>query len=240
MITIELAGIAIGVDNKYPHMERLSSEYITDRAPDFIVSASDSAIDEEERISGIKAPKGYFETVVLYREIARRLPDYDAFVFHSAVLNLFGRAYAFAARSGVGKTTHTRLWIEAFGDEVHYLNGDKPIIRFKDGVPYACGTPYKGKEGYGVREDVPLSGIAFLERSESNSAELIEPEDAVTCLVTQIYLPCDEPLAVAKTMMLADRLLSSLRIVKLKCNMDISAAYVARRVLAGAEDKYEN
>lgn len=232
MIKIKLAELVVGIDNRFRGIESLAQDYLTDLEPEFTVSATDEDIACERAVSERDFPDGYLESVVLYRKIADRLPSYDAFVFHGAILNLEGRAYAFTARSGVGKTTHTRLWLDRFGDRVHYLNGDKPIIRFINGVPYACGTPWRGKENYGVNEMAPLCGIALLSRGENNSAQIIPPREAVTRLVSQIYLP-KEADGIIKTMRLADRVISKVRLVDLRCNMDISAADVAYGALRG-------
>ena len=137
MITIKVAGLAIGIDNRFEYITRLAADYLTDEPPLFTVRATEEDIAEEARMTDVRFPDGYLESIVSYRKIAEILPTYDAFVFHGAVLNYGGHALAFTAKSGTGKTTHTRLWLSEFGDKVHYLNGDKPIIRFIDGVPYA-------------------------------------------------------------------------------------------------------
>ena len=227
MITIRVAGLAIGIDNRFDYITKLASDYLTDEPAVFTVRATDEDIMEEAKMTDIRFPDGYLESIVAYRKIAEILPTYDAFVFHGAVLNYGGRAVAFTAKSGVGKTTHTRLWISEFGDNVHYLNGDKPIIRFIDGVPYACGTPWRGKEGYGVNEMAPLHALAFLERGVENSATAIRSEEIVTFLLTQMYMPRSSPAAAVLSMRLADRLTRAVRLVRLRCNMDPSAAHVA-------------
>ena len=230
MIKVKIADLPIAIDNKYSHIARLAADYLTDEEPLFTVSASEKEIEAERAVSEGDFPPSYLEAVVIYRNIAERLPAYGAVVFHGAVLNLDGRAYAFTARSGVGKTTHTRLWLRLFGDRVHYLNGDKPIIRFVDGVPYAYGTPWQGKEGYGVNERAPLSGIAFLERGEKNSATVKTADEVMLSLVTQVYIP-KNPANALLAMGVCDRILSSVRLVGLKCNMDIEAAEVSSRAM---------
>ncbi|MBR5449286.1 MAG: hypothetical protein IKV43_04775, partial [Clostridia bacterium] len=120
MITIKVAGLAIGIDNRFEYITRLAADYLTDEPPLFTVRATDDDIAEEAKMTDVKFPDGYLESIVAYRKIAEILPSYDAFVFHGAVLNYDGRAVAFTAKSGVGKTTHTRLWLSEFGEKVHY------------------------------------------------------------------------------------------------------------------------
>ena len=230
MITVKIAELAIGIDNRYEYVKTLASDYLTDETPLFTVVATDAELEEERARTEIEFSNGYLESIVVYRKIAEILPKYDAFVFHGAILNYNGEAYAFTARSGVGKTTHTRLWLQEFSGDVHYLNGDKPIIRIIDGKPYAAGTPWRGKENYGVNEMAPLKGIALLDRGEKNTAQQIDTAVAVLRLVSQIYLPTERE-AVHLTMRLADKIIRSVRFIELKCNMDREAAHIARKAL---------
>ena len=169
MITISIAGINIGIDNKYPYLEEMAKDYITDGAAEFTVRATEEEIDAQMAQSPSSSlPRGYLESLSVYRHIAERLPEYDAFLFHGCVIVHKKRAYVFTAKSGVGKTTHARNWLAEFGDEVHILNGDKPIIRIIDGVPCACGTPWQGKENYGVNEICEIKAFVFIERDKEN------------------------------------------------------------------------
>jgi hypothetical protein len=226
MIKLGIAGLTVGIDNRYPYLERLCAEYTVEGEPLFTVSVTDEEIEKERRDSGLAASDEYFESIVAYRKIGDRIPAYDAVVFHGAVLNYCGKAFLFTARSGVGKTTHTRLWLKCFGDKVHYLNGDKPVLRFIDGVPYACGTPFKGKERYGINETAPLCGIVFVERGEVNECFSVEPEDAVIKLVTQLYVP-KKGLEALSALSIADKLIGNVPFIGLRCNMDDEAARVA-------------
>lgn len=226
MIRIKIANIPIGIDNRYDYIEALCTDYLTDDEPTFTVSATDAQIDKESGMTDNAFSKGYLESVVVFRNIAELLPKYDAVVFHGAILKKDSLAYAFTAKSGVGKTTHTRLWLSELGDSVQYINGDKPIVRIIDGVPYAFGTPWRGKEGYGSNESAPLSAIALVERAEKNSTVRIDAKDATLRLVKQIYIPRD-PVCASLAMRVADQIVSTVRFFELKCNKDSEAAHVA-------------
>ena len=230
MIVVKLAQLPIGIDNRYSYVEDLAKDYLTDEAPIFTVKVTDEDIEREAAASEEKFSSAYLEGIAAYRKIAERLPEYNAVVFHGAVLGYCGKAYAFTAKSGVGKTTHTRLWIANVGADVHYLNGDKPIIRLMDGIPYAFGTPWRGKEGYGINESLPLSAIALLERGEKNVASPVSPADALMRLMKQIYIP-KNPTSAALTMRIAGDIASTVKLVELKCNMEPEAALVASRAM---------
>jgi hypothetical protein len=240
MIKISVAGLNVRLNNKYSFIEQFSKDYITSSdGCDIAVEASEAELELEARQAPADAPRGYLESIVLYRAIAEQLPNYSAFVFHGAVIAKDGKAYAVTARSGVGKTTHLRLWLDVFGEDVHILNGDKPILRIIDGKVYACATPWRGKEGYGIPEMLPLCGIGFLERGEVNVAEKITVGDALMRFVSQIYIPKNKGCA-AMALNLADKVLSSVPLYKLSVNMENDAAIVACNAFCGENDKVKS
>lgn len=232
MVKIEIAALKIALENRYSHIEALARDYLTLGECDFSVSVSDAQIEKERASSdGVAFTDGYLESICLYREIAERLPDYDAFVFHGCVMAYDGGAYLFTAKSGVGKTTHARNWLSRFKDKVHILNGDKPVIRIIDGIPYAAGTPWKGKENYGVNEMLPLRAIVFLERGKENRVSDISPKDATVRFIKQIYLPRTKQASLLKTMQLSNKILSSVRLLSLECTKDEESAEVSFNAL---------
>lgn len=162
----------------------------------------------------------------IYRSICAYALAHDAFLMHCAVIEYEGRGYAFAAQSGTGKTTHIRLWQQLFGeDKVTIVNGDKPLLRLIDGVFYAYGTPWCGKEGFNTNTRVPLNGLCFIERGTQNSIRRISDEEAIPHLFSQIMVTDSTDLA--KQMELADSLLGKVPCYLLTCNMEIDAARVA-------------
>ncbi len=244
MITIQLAGLSIGLENRYSFVERMCRDYLTDTPPLFIVSASEEEIDKESeqvrRVNGLSSdlPRGYLESIVLYREIAKRLPDYDAFVFHGVALEYEGQALLFTAKSGVGKTTHTRLWLSRFPDKVKILNGDKPILRLIDGVPYVFGSPWQGKENYGYNGKAPLRALAFVHRAKENSAQVVEDiGGAILPFLSQTYVPQHEDSA-TRVFAITDTILKTIHLIHLYVNMESDAAEVAFHAMV-EEDRME-
>ena len=66
---------------------------------------------------------------------------YNGLMLHASAAALGGRAYLFSGPCGRGKSTHTRLWQQTFGEAVQVFNDDKPALRRLDGRWYAYGTP---------------------------------------------------------------------------------------------------
>ena len=227
-VTIKIAGLAIGLEFNYEYTLRYVKDYVTDEEPVFTVGVSAEDIRLEHEYSGITVPDMYAENVVLYRKIAEILPAYDALVFHGAVLEYENIAYAVTAHSGVGKTTHTRLWLREFGDKAKILNGDKPILRVINGVVYAASTPWMGKEGYGYNAMRKLGGIGFLARGAVNKSRRVSPDDAVMRFMNQIYLSKTDVLALTRSMRVCNSLLCDVPLYEFECNMEPEAAHVTR------------
>ena len=222
MITIRTAGLNIGIDNRFTQDFRFEG-FTTDAEPDFTVSVDDTDLANEARFC--PHTDSYLEFVCAYRKIAERLPDYDAFVFHGAVIARDSGAFVFSAPSGTGKTTHIRLW-EACYPDAWVLSGDKPIIRKEAGRFYACGTPWRGKEGMGCGQSLPITAICVLERGPENRVERVEDAEIVEALMHQVYLP-KNPERLMRQLTLMDECFRQVPIYRLRCNMDPEAARVA-------------
>lgn len=135
MFCVQIAEVLVAIENRYAFTERLCADYIVDALPDecsFSVSATPEEIAAENSDEGTFSP-AYCESLALYRKICTRMLDYDAFLLHAAVVSHAGRGFAFAAKSGTGKSTHVVQWMHALGDDVTVVNGDKPILRWRSG-----------------------------------------------------------------------------------------------------------
>lgn len=228
MIKIKIADLIVGIDNRYGFVERQCADYIFsgDAEADFCVRADDQDIEKEKSSSDQVFSDGYIESVCVYRNICNELPRYDAFLLHASVIECDGVAYAFSAPSGTGKSTHTRLWLERFGERARIINGDKPILRFVDGRLTVYGTPWCGKEGYNVNASSPFGALCFINRAEKNSIVRADPSVAVMKLFGQILLPEDEEKA-SLLLDLLDRMMTQYPVYELYCNMSPEAADVA-------------
>lgn len=227
--TIAVAGLNIGMYARSETTARLCSRFLCSAPPDFTVSATEAEIEREQK-NGF--PYGYAETVCLHRAIAERLPVYDAMVVHAAVIERGGRAYAFAAPSGTGKTTHLRQYAARFGEEFRVLCGDKPIFRLENGVFVAHGTPWNGREHLGSGGSAPVEALCLLSRGAENRIAPISPQEALPRFMQQIYLPAD-PARRLKTLDLTDALLRGTRLYLLQCLPNTEAAELSCRTLCG-------
>ena len=225
MFCIKISDLVVAINNRYPYVQRYCRDMIIPDCPaDLTVSVTPEEI-ESERGEESHSP-GYCESLAIYRKICQGLLPYDDFLMHAAVIAIDGKAYAFAARSGTGKTTHIRQWQAVFGERVTVVNGDKPILRRMDGRFYACGTPWRGKEGMGGSGVCPLQGICFIERGEENRIRRLAKGEVIPRLFPQLLLP-EEAEKVTHYMALIDQLLMTVDYYLLTCRPDPDAARVA-------------
>ncbi len=242
MFTIKIANITVRIDHRYSYVYRLCKNYIVeDTLPeDLYVRVTDEEIQTQIEASEIPTSPAYAEGVCVYRQICQKLPSmFESFLFHGAVIEYEGRGYVFAAKSGTGKSTHIALWQSRFGEGVRVINGDKPIMRFEDGILYAYGTPWCGKEGLEINARVPVSAICFLERGERNEIAPISAADAVMRVFEQVLTPTDLQ-SVDTLFPLLDQMLREIPCYLLKCTMDKEAAEVAYEGMCRKTNQGEN
>jgi hypothetical protein len=229
------ANILIQVNNRYDLIREKCKNYIVqvdDEAPQIIMEPSDERIQfsiEYTRAFGRELTIEEAEYDAAPYPVYHQFAYYDAFWLHSVLIEVEGKGYAFTAYPGCGKSTHASLWKKAFGDEVSIINGDNPIVRLEDGVFNAYGTPFCGKEGWQVNKGVKLCGICFLERAVDNRISEVDKALAYARLLRDNYNITPETLIAH--MELYERLVEQVPVYRLECNMDIEAAYVARRGL---------
>ncbi len=233
---IKLAGRVIEVKAMYPYIKKYCEGYVCDEPADFSVETTQADLEFEREKSArddiaegravIDHPDSYLETLAVYRKIVEKLMDYDSLLFHGSAIAVDGVAYLFTAKSGTGKSTHTRFWREAFGDRAVMVNDDKPLLKLtKDGV-LVCGTPWNGKHNLGTNMTAPLQAICILERGEQNEIAEITAQDALPMLLQQSHRP-GNPAAMVTYMQIMDRLTKNLKFYRLKCNLNPEAAMVA-------------
>ena len=120
----------------------------------------------------LKKNYGAEDSLLMYNVMNSAVSYYvqmkSGFVFHASSICSEDSGVAFSAKSGTGKSTHTRLWLENI-PKTFILNDDTPIIFLgKDNKFYICGTPWAGTTGINKNATVPLKAIVFLERGEKN------------------------------------------------------------------------
>lgn len=231
---VKLADKVIQIENMYPELKDFCKEYLAEDAiADFLISISqDDLLFEQEHSleQGFSLP--YLETLAVLRKISDVFPTYQRILMHGASISYHNEAYLFTAPSGTGKSTHIRLWKKYLGNEVKIVNGDKPFISLENDNPIIYGTPWAGKERWQRNCSESLKGICFLQRGTTNSIRRMSPEECLTLLFHQVYIP-DDPLTAGLTLELLDSLLKTVPLYLLQCDISEEAVRCSFEALTG-------
>lgn len=226
MIKASLAGHCFLIENKYPYIEGLFSDYRCDKAAEYTISVTEEEILSEDGSGGFSP--AYLESLAVYRKICELLIEQNIILFHSSAIRMDGAGYLFTAPSGVGKSTHAALWRECFGERAEVINDDKPLIEVSDTVT-VYGTPYGGKGGLHKNISAPVGGIVILHQAKENTIRRITPREAFPLLFNQTYRP-REVEKTFRAMELIQRLLQ-LPVYSMGCTISREAAELAYNTL---------
>ena len=144
----------------------------------------------------------------------------NSFLFHCSFILADGKAILFSGDSGKGKSTQADLWRRHRNAEI--INGDRAILKMKDGKLYACGTPYCGSSKISVNKSAEVAAIIFLEHAKANSTEKISASfDAVPALLSQLTFSNSED--TVKALMFSEEIFNAVPLFKFPCVPDVTA-----------------
>ena len=234
--TYKFGDIPVEIEYRGDYFKEKAKDYITDEEPLFSLFATDEDLEYEQDHSeeDIEYSKPYLEYIAIYRLFCEKAIDYGVVLFHSSVVEVDGECYLFAAKSGTGKSTHTRMWREVFGEDAVMINDDKPLIREIDGKFYAYGTPWDGKHALSVNKKSPIKAICYIERGEKNEIAKGDMVNTTYKLIAQIYRPRNEE-GTIKVLDFADSMLKSIPMYEMKCTISREAAQMAYDAMKNGE-----
>ena len=222
MLTYKIADVTVAMDVKYDRLKKQAQAYLfkTDN-PDIILSIPEAVtLKAKERFKELD--DGAIEYLLMGALFYDKLLDFDGLMLHSSAVAVGNTAYLFSADSGVGKSTHTELWLKNIDGAV-IVNDDKPAIRCIDGKIYVYGTPFSGKHDKSINKGFLLGGICFLERGEKNEIYETDVASILPLFLKQSSGMLGED-RVSLRLNVTDKILSSAKLYKMKCNMEPSAA----------------
>ena len=238
--TMEIADLVVCVQPLFQSTREYCRPYLTDREPEFFVYVSredlsyeqmlleQEAIEEGLKVRKFKEP--FLERSTIQRRVADYLVDRNTLMLHGSTVAVDGNAYLFTAPCGTGKSTHTRLWRELFGQRAIMVNDDKPFLQITDHCVLAYGSPWSGKHGLASNVCVPLKGICSLHRGTNNLINRVEAKDLRDLLCRQMHTPDDVSLA-EKSYALLDRLAEMVPLWEMSCTKELDAAKTAYRAM---------
>ena len=239
--SIRIAGYTTRILSLFDSTRDYCRKYLTEEAAEWDIAVKredlvfeqealrQEALEEGLRIRVFTDP--FLERTAIQRKLAEYLFDRDVLMTHGSTVAVDGKAYLFTAKCGTGKSTHTRLWRQVFGQRAMMVNDDKPFLKLTEDGVLACGSPWSGKHGLDANVTLPLQGICILTRGKENRIRRMSPEEALPMLLHQSYCPLDETKSARfaeQVQLLAERT----PLWHMECNMDPSAAEVSHNAMS--------
>lgn len=242
--TMEIADLCVAIEPMFQSTIEYCRPYLTEKAPELTVqvTADDLAFEQtmldleaaEEGLKRRKFTEPFLERAAIQRRVADALLHRNTLMLHGSTVSVDGRAYLFTAPCGTGKSTHTRLWREVFGNRAIMVNDDKPFLQITPSGVLAFGSPWSGKHGLATNVCVPLKGICLLHRGRENTICPIDAKNIIETLRHQAHIPADLALA-EKALALLDALSKTVPLWEMYCNKDPEAAKVAYNAMYSDE-----
>ena len=236
---LEIAGQTAEVSSLFESTPHHFANYLTDRAPDFSIAVCDADLrfeqadaDAEAKEEGFRRrvfPDPFLERAAIQRKFAVHLLNRNIFLAHGSAVAVDGQGYLFTARSGTGKSTHTRLWREVFPQRAAIINDDKPFLQLTGDSVLIHGSPWSGKHGLDANISVPLKGICLLERGSQNVIRPAQPDELRELL--KGFRPQTPTQKTAYETLLAN-LLKKVPLWHLDCNKEPDAAATAYKAMS--------
>ena len=234
---MEIAGLTVRVEPLYMSTREYCRAYLCDGEAAVTVCVTEADLIREQELldaeaveEGLKKRKfsgPFLERAVIQRRAAEALLKRDVLMMHGSTVAVDGQAYLFTASCGTGKSTHTRLWREAFGDRAVMVNDDKPFLKICENEVLAYGSPWTGKHGLGENVCFPLKGICVLKRGAENLIRRIGGSECIGMLRDQAF----------EGEALVERLARIVPLWEMECNKDIEAAWVSYGAISAADNK---
>lgn len=150
----------------------------------------------------------------------------NTLLIHASVAVADGLGYAFLGKSGTGKSTHTRLWLQNITG-AYLLNDDNPVVRINErGETMIYGSPWSGKTPCYRNESVPLKAVVRLSQAPYNSIRKLSGVSAYAAVVPSASSMKWERSMADGLHDTLSKLISNVGIYHLECLPDADAAFL--------------
>lgn len=148
-------------------------------------------------------------------------------LFHGVILEWQGRGIIISAYSGVGKTTHARMWRDY--ENALIINGDRALCCRIGDQWYAYGAPWSGTSGEHLQRRVKLNAIVFLERDVCNKVSQLSKVQGAKELLKHVFAPYWDMELISHALDTIDHIVQNIPILRLQCRADREAVDVLKR-----------
>ena len=204
----------------------------TRKSPNCILTVSDDYSDAVVYVSKANAEKlvEFALSNAMMLLYTFRTSGEDTLMVHASVIKYNGRGYVFLGRSGTGKSTHSRLWLNNIED-TELLNDDNPVIRIVDDEAVVFGTPWSGKTHCYKNESVPLKAVVRLSQAPYNKIARNIPLQAYASLMPACSCMRWDRTSTDFLHCTVEKVISNVKCWHLECLPDADAAHICHKAV---------
>jgi hypothetical protein len=151
-------------------------------------------------------------------------------IVHAAGGTVLGKGMVFAAPSGTGKSTLSRLLLQASHNRL--FSEERLIIRLSGEQWHVWGTPWHGEGNIACNESAPLSALVFLRQSLETKITRLSPSEGLYRLIQTASIPWYSEEWVNKGLALCESLVQEIPVVELAFRPDLSAVQAVEHFAA--------
>lgn len=192
---------------------------------------------EEHRLYFRPEAAGYFSTAFgcfNAAKIERLLIGRGRLILHASYIQWQGRAIAFTADSGVGKSTQAALWERYRGAET--VNGDRMAFGMRDGIMTAYGLPVAGSSGVFLNKTLPIQAVVVLGRGAKSEISRQRPAAVIRDLLKQVTVNRWDQCFMDAVCRLLTQLLATVPVYRLLATPDKDAVECLAQTLGKEEN----
>lgn len=235
----KIADLIVEYEPKYNLLKTHLEKYAIDdelKNIDIYINITDEKIEELKLICEDEPEENLtVEESIEYVQVGNNfnssLINYNGCALHASAIVIDNEAYLFSAEEGVGKSTHTGLWLKYFKNKNPYiLNADKPAIRVFGKEIYVYGTPFTGSVNISENKKVKLKAITFLEQAKTNKIRRLDKNEAIELFFSLTNHMLDEE-KIIKIFDTMEIIANKIPMYKLECNISEEAARLSYEIM---------
>lgn len=151
-----------------------------------------------------------------------RLIEKNIFCLHGAAVSVSGSAVIFTGKSGMGKSTRAKDWVDYLGAEL--ISGDRPALGVGGKSAVVYGIPWDGKEQIFNNVSAPLKAVLDVRRMKSTHIRKLTPAQTQAMLIKQLTVPMWDADVAANIMALLRIVSGRLPVYRVFCDRGEKAA----------------
>lgn len=154
---------------------------------------------------------------------------HGAMILHASFVNAKYGGILFTGPSGIGKSTQAELWVKYRNAEL--INGDRTILRKRDGVWYAYGSPYAGSSRCYVNKSCEIKAIVVLGKKEGYKLQRLKQSVAFIKVYSETTVNTWNPAYVEGISDMIGDIVEKVPVYMLECLPDIKAVELLSETL---------